>query len=135
MPKSDNTSKHVITLDGRDYPARVNLRAMRRFEDRTGQRLADLITRGWESPATLRELPIETVTALVWAFANSSLEDGPTFDEVEVALDLDALPGVVEQVVTLLADGVRGAKDPLAAVAQRLAQLIGSDSGPSASAA
>lgn len=121
----------VLTIGGKDYPAALNLRAARLFEQRTGRTLAALLQEVFGGNTT--DISASLVTAAVDALIHFKRDcEAPSFDELEESLDAAALPILLEQVVGLIQENTKAVAGPLARMAEKLNSLqTGEGSGPS----
>ena len=123
----------VLTINGKDCPAQINMRSSRLFEERTGIKLAELMQSAFSDDESRLEIPAAAITAAVWALVNAKRSDkGPEFDDLEELIDIAALPVLFEQVVGMVQDSTKAVTGPLAEMSERMAQRTGSSSGPTA---
>lgn len=125
----------VLTIGGKDFPAALNLRSARLFEERTEQSLYDIFSSfasdgdGLKLPDELK-ISASLITAAIWALANAkSAPDGKlavAFEFVEESIGVDEIQGLVDQAKELIPKGLRGDPDsPLAIVTENESQPTG----------
>lgn len=114
----------ALTIGGQDYPAALNLRALRLFQEETGRSITDAFTSMSESG----NFDAGIVARAVWALANAKL-NGPDFDLVESSIEIDQLAPLMEQIGAITS---KGNPEAPRVVAEATSQQTGSSSGPSA---
>lgn len=126
----------VLTIGGKDFPAALNLRSARFFQEATGQSiyaffssLGEMATKGENAAIDLSALDAGVIARLIWSLANAK-PNGPDFDFVESSVGIEDFPLLVEQATQLIPTKLK--LDSPQTVDEATSQPTGSSSGPSA---